>query len=288
MARRCTSRHPGMEFKPALPQRNDNVSHERPMQEFVLLLAGIGAFCTLLFLASGWLIDVAVSRISPEMEARIFTASSSLVPDGAGEADPRRAALQRMVDALRPCLEIGYPLRVALVASSQANAMAAPGGRVIVLEGLLAKVRSENGLAFVLAHELAHFKNRDHLAGLGRGMVLTALTAMLTGADSGLTRLIAPAAEFGIARYSQERELRADDLALQALACRYGHVGGADEFFAAMAQESSIASIGSYFASHPEARERIKKMEEAAIRRGVKAGAVRELPDPIKPDSIKQ
>ena len=282
MARRCTSRHPGMEFKPALPQRNDNVSHERPMQEFVLLLAGVGAICTLLFLASGWLIDVAVSRISPEMEARIFAAASPAAQGGAVDADPRRAELQRMVDALRPCLEIGYPLRVELMASSQANAMAAPGGRVIVLEGLLAKVRSENGLAFVLAHELAHFKNRDHLAGLGRGMVLTALTAVLTGADSGLTRLIAPAAEFGVARYSQERELRADDLALQALVCRYGHVGGADEFFTAMADESFLGGIGSYFASHPEARERIKKLEEAATRRGVKAGVVRELPDPLK------
>lgn len=271
-----------MEFKPALPQRNDNVSHERPMQEFVLLLTGIGAICTLLFLASGWLIDVAVSRISPEMEARIFATASPVVQDGAAVADTRRAALQQMVDALRPCLEIGYPLRVTLVASSQANAMAAPGGRVLVLEGLLPKVRSENGLAFVLAHELAHFKNRDHLSGLGRGMVLTALTAVLTGADSGLTRLIAPAAEFGLARYSQERELRADDLALQALVCRYGHVGGADEFFTAMAEEPLLGGIGSYFASHPEARERIKKLEEAAMRRGVETGAVRELPEPFK------
>lgn len=271
-----------MEFKPALPQHNDNVTHDNPFREFVLLLAGIGAFCTVLYLASGWLIDVAVSRISPEMESRIFAAPSQPAHSGAAEPDPRRRVVQQLVDELRPCLEIGYPLRVELVASAQANAMAAPGGRVIVLEGLLAKVRSENGLAFVLAHELAHFKNRDHLSGLGRGMVLTALTAVLTGADSGLTRLIAPATEFGVARYSQERELRADDLALQALMCRYGHVGGADEFFAAMADESFLGGIGSYFASHPEARERIKKLEESASRRGVKTGAVRELPAPCK------
>ncbi len=271
-----------MEFKPALPQRNDNITHDNPFREFVLLLAGIGAFCTVLYLASGWLIDVAVSRISPEMEARIFAAPLQPAHSGAAEPDPRRRVVQQLVDELRPCLEIGYPLRVELVASAQANAMAAPGGRVIVLEGLLVKVRSENGLAFVLAHELAHFKNRDHLSGLGRGMVLTALTAVLTGADSGLTRLIAPAAEFGVARYSQERELRADDLALQALVCRYGHVGGADEFFTAMADESFLGGIGSYFASHPEARERIKKLEESAMRRGVKTGAVRELPAPCK------
>jgi len=276
-----------MEFKPALPQHNDNVTHDNPFREFVLLLAGIGAFCTVLYLASGWLIDVAVSRISPEMEARIFAAPLRPAHSGAAEADPRRRVVQQLVDELRPCLEIGYPLRVELVASAQANAMAAPGGRVIVLEGLLAKVRSENGLAFVLAHELAHFKNRDHLSGLGRGMVLTALTAVLTGADSGLTRLIAPATEFGVARYSQERELRADDLALQGLVCRYGHVGGADEFFTAMADESFLGGIGSYFASHPEARERINKLEEAAKRRGVKAGAVRELPEPIQPDARK-
>ena len=39
--------------------------------------------------------------------------------------------------------------------------------------GLLENVESENELAFVLGHELGHFRNRDHLRGLGRGIAFS-------------------------------------------------------------------------------------------------------------------
>ncbi|MCI5137077.1 MAG: hypothetical protein D3922_01385 [Candidatus Electrothrix sp. AR1] len=144
--------------------------------------------------------------------------------------DPRRVELQRLVDELGRCNEVGYPLQVNMAPSKDANAFAFPGGRIIVLEGLLETIRSENGLSFVLAHEMAHFKHRDHLRGMGRGLVFTALSALLTGAGSDITQLIAPALGIGQARYSQEREALADKLALETLNCFYGHVGGATDF----------------------------------------------------------
>ncbi|MCI5159206.1 MAG: hypothetical protein D3906_12405, partial [Candidatus Electrothrix sp. AUS1_2] len=204
--------------------------------------------------------------ISPEMEAVIF---SSMQFSGAEvfkkqEKDPRRAELQRLVDELGRCHDVGYPLQVNMAHSQQANAFAFPGGRIIVLEGLLQKVHSENGLVFVLAHEMAHFKNRDHLRGLGRGLVMTALSALLTGASSDLTKLIAPALGVGQARYSREREALADKTALESLYCLYGHVGGASEFFEAMQAEEQGGGIGKYFSSHPEAIERIDALRQSA------------------------
>ncbi|MCI5123327.1 MAG: peptidase M48, partial [Candidatus Electrothrix sp. AR5] len=142
-------------------------------------------------------------------------------------------------------------------------------------EGLLETIRSENGLSFVLAHEMAHFKHRDHLRGMGRGLVFTALSALLTGSGSGITQLIAPTLGIGQARYSQEREALADKLALETLHCLYGHVGGATEFFEAMQEESEEQGrgIGGYFASHPEAVQRIDALGRLA---SVSGFAVRE------------
>ncbi|MDD2464607.1 MAG: M48 family metallopeptidase [Desulfobulbus sp.] len=271
-----------MEFKPAYPQHNDNVSHNSPFREFVVLLAGVALICVVAFAVSGWLVDTVVQSISPDMEARIFAPVAPGQARSGDQVDAGELALQRMVDELGSCIDVGYPLKVELVASKTANAMALPGGRIIVLSGILNKVRSENGMAFVLAHELAHFKNRDHLSGLGRGIVLTAMMAFLTGSDSGLTRLFTPAVGLSAASYSQARESRADSLALKALVCRYGHAAGATEFFQAMKDEHRGGGISNYFASHPEAVERIGRLEELSTAQGYATGVARELPPSLK------
>ena len=93
------------------------------------------------------------------------------------------------------------------------------------------------------------------MRGMGRGIVITALAALITGAGSDFTQLISPSVNFNRAQYSQTQESLADEKALQVLDCYYSHVGGASEFFRAMTpddkEESSL--IGHYFSSHPEA-----------------------------------
>lgn len=253
-----------MEYKPALPEHNDNVSHDKPVREFFLLFSGITTFLLLVFWALGMFVDFAVDYISPEAEAVIFSPMGIPSSESNYTGNQKQAELQKLVDGLSGCVDIPYPLKVQLVESEHANAIAFPGGRIIVLSSLLKKVQSENGLSFVLAHELAHFKNRDHLRSLGRGIVLTALMAAVTGSDSSLTKMFAPALGFDQAQYSQEREKMADEQGIQILNCYYGHVGGATEFFEAMMPNKKQPGqmIGKYFSSHPEGVKRIKNLHQ--------------------------
>ncbi len=255
-----------MEYKPSLPEHNDNVSHDQPIREFIVLFSGITFILLIVFWTLGLFVDRAVDYISPEMEAMIFSSVGASASEMADDNDPRQAELQRMVDALRECIHIAYPLKVYLIDSENANALAFPGGRIFVLNGLLDKVLSENGLSFVLAHEMAHFKNRDHLRGMGRGIVFTAVAALITGANSDFTQLFAPTVGFSQAQYSQERESLADQQALQTLGCNYGHVGGATEFFEAMKLDDKKKNnvLGNYFNSHPEAEHRINNLHQLA------------------------
>lgn len=269
-----------MKYKPALPEHNDNVSHDQPVREFVLLFLGITCLLLITFWSLGLFVDRAVDYITPEMEAIIFSSVSGSTSESVDNSDPRQAKLQQMVDVLRECIDIGYPLEVHLVDSDAANALAFPGGRIFVLNGLLTKVSSENGLSFVLAHELAHFKNRDHLRGMGRKIVFTAVSALLSGAGSNLTQLFTPTADFSQAQYSQQRESLADQQALQILNCHYGHVGGAIEFFEAMAPDGKRESnvFKHYFASHPEAVQRINNLHLMAEKLNLTAEGVLPLP----------
>ncbi|MEN8232937.1 MAG: M48 family metallopeptidase [Thermodesulfobacteriota bacterium] len=269
-----------MEYRPSLPEHNDNVSHEQPVREFILLFSGLTIFLLIAFWTLGLFVDIAVNYISPDMEALIFSPFDASASELADEGEMQQTELQQMVDELRKCIHISYPLKVYLVETDNANAMALPGGRIVVFSGLLDKVQSENGLFFVLAHELAHFKNRDHLRGIGRGIVFTALAAFMTGAGSDLTQLFTPTVNFSEAKYSQKRESMADQQALQALACYYGHVGGATEFFEAMKpdENDSVIMIGHYFESHPEAVERIEDLHRLTRELGLDAENVLDLP----------
>jgi Zn-dependent protease with chaperone function len=268
-----------MEYKPSLPEHNDNVSHNRPAREFFILLSGLTAIFLAVFFILGACVDLAVDHISPEMEGKIFFPPEAAEADMTGDDDPRVMTLQRLLDDLRPCAGIDYPLKVYLVESEDANAVAFPGGRIVVFSGILDKIRTENGLSFILAHELAHYKNRDHLRGMGRGIVLTAMMAVLTGADSGLTRLFAPTANFGQSRYSQARETLADATALETLVCRYGHAGGATEFFEAVKPDEDGLNLGLYFSSHPEAVKRIENLQNLSRDLGARSEAGFPLPE---------
>lgn len=269
-----------MKYRPSLPEHNDNISHDQPVREFVLLFSGITMFLLVAFWILGLFVDRAVEYISPEMEAMMFSSVGASAAELVDGRDPRQAELQHMVDALQECTHLAHPLKVHLIDSDDANAMALPGGRIFVLNGLLDKVASENGLSFVLAHELAHFKNRDHLRGMGRGLVFSAVAALMTGAGSNLTQLFTPTVGFSQARYSQERESLADQQALQILGCYYGHVGGATEFFEAMKADDKKRGkvLAHYFASHPEAVQRINNLHRLASTLNLAVGEVRSLP----------
>lgn len=269
-----------MEYKPSLPEHNDNVSHDQPVREFVVLFFGIAIFLLILFWTLALFVEWAVDYISPEMEAKIFSSITVSASELVDSGDPRQLELQRLVNGLQECIQIAYPLKVYLIDSDDANALAFPGGLIIVFNGLLDKVFSENGLSYVLAHELAHFKNRDHLRGMGRGIVFTALAALLTGAGSEITGLFAPTMRFSQAQYSQERESLADRYALLALECYYGHVGGATEFFEAIKRDDNKKDYTGlhYFSSHPEAQKRINNLHQQTRDLNLKVKQARQLP----------
>ena len=122
----------------------------------------------------GLFIDVAVNYISPELEAKVFKTMSYGSGEHQIENSDKQQAMQILVNKLQQCTDLPYPLQVNLVESETPNAFAFPGGKIVVFSSLLDSVQSENGLAFVLAHELSHFQNRDHLRGMGRSIVFTA------------------------------------------------------------------------------------------------------------------
>jgi len=265
-----------MQYHAKLPDKNHNVSHQHPLREFLTLLAGIVAVVLLVYWILGFFVDLTVDYISPEMEMAIYQSIANETEQEVSSAQPDKTqrGIQRLLTELSNCLDLGFPIALTYRQSATPNAFAAPGGKMVVLSGLLKHVKSENGLAFVLAHELGHFKNRDHLRGLGRGVVLVAVSFLATG-NVYLSKLLMPVNAFQSAQFSQGRESDADAVALDIIQCHYGHVAGATEFFATMVKPDQDLPLTHYFRTHPEAQARIDSIDKLSHAKGYSTGIVK-------------
>jgi len=273
-------------YTPGLPKHNYNVSPVSPIKELLILLGGLLTIIVVFYILLGVGADMLVSHISPETEQKL----ASILPDRFDSTKKRSNQEiwpQQLVDRIeeKKCVDLPYPLTVRIVDSKIVNAMALPGGHIVVFRGLLERMQSENELSFVLGHEMGHFKNRDHLRSLGRGLVF-AFISTLTGSSGGsVSRLIGRIVQVTESGFSREQESAADAFGLQTLSCMYGHVGGSADFFKHMPQKNDPGHIGHYFSSHPENVKRIRALRALSKKKGYVSGPLSALtlPENKKP-----
>ena len=145
--------------------------------------------------------------------------------------------------------------------------MALPGGLIVVTTGLLDQVESENELAFVLGHELGHYRNRDHVRALGRGVVLSLAFTVMTGRD--VSNIGINIADLTLRSFNRKQELAADEFGLELVFTQYGHVNQAWRLFERWDDgESSPFEVAGYVSTHPQPEDRIEVLEEYARSHG--------------------
>lgn len=262
-----------MNFEPRLPRDDVNVTPRHPLKEGVVLVVGVVVVVTVLLGLATFLVDRLVPYLPQSWEASIFPDFEAMRHTPSDEVEK---AHQRELEALLQRLLIHWPehpegLRVGLLESSQPNALAFPGGLILVTTGLVEQVGSKNELAFVLGHELGHYRDRDHVRSLGRGLALAlVLTAM--GQSGTMAELVALSGRLSTRSFSREQESKADAFALMLIEAEFGHVAGATDFFEKLPSPDTALerSLASYLATHPLSEDRIEDMELLAEEKGWK------------------
>ncbi len=273
-----------MKYTPRELSGNVNVSPRSPIKEFFLLLGVILAVVIGVYVVLGMAVDRVVTRLPHGTEEHLGSLYSKLYEDS--EKGTAGAELQGLLDDLlqRAPPEDRSPCRVHLAQSSDVNAMALPGRNIVVFNGLLEQAETDNELAFVLAHELGHFANRDHLRGLGRALVLVFLAASIFGNDNAATEVAMNSLLSVEMKFSQSQERMADLYALDLVNRKYGHVAGVDDFFRKMAASEEKGRFSYYFATHPYPLDRIEALQEEISKKGYQ----RKDKIPLSQDAGKQ
>lgn len=151
-------------------------------------------------------------------------------------------------------------LRVAVVKAKAENAFALPGGRVLLLQGLLDKAESPDEIAGVLAHEFTHVAERHVAAAMVRALGISALVALVTGDSSGL---LAGGATMALAgAYSRDDEAAADRGAVELLGKAGIGTSGLAGFFRRVAKQDG--GIPEWLSSHPDPEARARAVEASA------------------------
>jgi len=272
-----------MKFIPKQLEGNVNVSKTHPLAEMAWLLGGVLLIIAVLYVVLGFSAEYAATRIP--VKAEIWLGERAALQYGAEENLALRKRLDPLLEALPDDSPLhDYPFKVHMVGSSEVNAVALPGGQILVFSELINQAESENELMMVLAHELGHYANRDHLKGLGRGLGVSLATLLIFGQESGVSGLISDLCMSFESRYSQAQEAAADVFAVDLLAASTGHAGGATEFFARLNEKRGDKKLMYLFASHPHPADRIEKIRQRVDARGYAVLAT----EPLQPDLLPQ
>lgn len=224
-----------MKLENRLPDEGINASHDSPLKELVWLLAGAVALVVALVFAVSLAAQWLAPRIPYTYEARLAAAVDLTAPPKSEAGRAVQAELQSLADRLAARMDLprGMVVRVGYREEGTVNAFATLGGQTVFFRGLLAKLDSEDALAMVMAHEIAHLKYRHPAAALGRG-VAVGIVLSLVSAELGRSAaggVLSQAGLLTLLSFNREQERQADEAALRVLAAEYGHLGGALELF---------------------------------------------------------
>ncbi len=249
-----------MRFTPRLPQDNVNVFKTSDLKDFFWLLGIILAVLVLIYLVLGFALDIVVDRMSPKVERGIGNFFSKIYEIKNDEISPLEENIQRLLDRLVSkalVLNMSYEFKVHVVENKDFNALALPGGNIVIFSGLIEEINSENELAMILAHELGHFIHKDHLRRLGRGLVLVVISSVLFGESSSVAQFMEQTLITADLKFSRQQEIAADKFALDLLEKKYGHVAGSIELFHLIKEKENSPAFLKYFSTHPAPEDRL-------------------------------
>lgn len=216
---------------------------------------------------------LAVVLLSPQWLAPLIPASTekrlgdALVGDFGGRfchTPEGSKALAKLVQSLD---KNPGDLQVEVAKIDIFNAIALPGNKVILFDGLVSEAKSPDEVAGVLAHEIGHVRERHVMQAMIRQM---GLSVVLGGMDSTGGGALGNALAIG---YTRGSESAADRYSIKALNGASISPMATAGFFDRLAEKSgekqagkAVTTVASYVSSHPMSSSRKKAFEASVIK----------------------
>jgi beta-barrel assembly-enhancing protease len=254
-------------LRAAAPDTHFHNPARRRFRAGLIVVAGVAAIALgvgLYLFALPAVAAVAAERVPVQWEAKLGDAIvEHIAPVSArcvdGERQARIDALAAAV--LKPVGTNGYTFRIAVADTPTVNALAAPGGAIVVFRGLLDRTDSAEELAGVLAHEFQHVLHRHATRAIFQHASAGILMAAVVGDVSAVVAFgLEGARMLGDLSMSRQAEAQADRDGMQMLHEAGIDTAGMVTFFEKLAELQGDPGRGKYLMSHPAPQERLATM----------------------------
>ncbi len=152
-----------------------------------------------------------------------------------------------------------FPWRIRIIKNDTVlNAFCTPGGYMYFYTGILKFLESEDHLAGVLGHEMAHADKRHSTDALTRQYGLSVLFDVVFGQNKG--QLVRIAAGLRELKYSRTAETEADNYSVKYLCPTDYDAAGAAGFFEKLLAMGSGSDVPEFLSTHPSPDNRVENI----------------------------
>jgi len=173
-----------------------------------------------------------------------------------------QASLTKLVDRLESAAALPMPIEVAVLPSGIPNAVALPGGRIYLFDGLLSRAENPDEVAGVIGHEMGHVAGRDVMRALIQSGGSSFLLGLLFGDVAGGGALILVARTLIDSSHSREAETAADGFAAGAMLGLGRSPKSLGRFLLRVTGEGKGGVIPPFLRSHPLSADRLAALEK--------------------------
>jgi predicted Zn-dependent protease len=189
------------------------------------------------------------------------------------------ADLQKLVDDMVSSLalpEDRFSYKAVVVRKADLNAFALPGGRIVIMSGLLEKSTTPEDVLGVLAHEIAHVEQRHGMKNISRSIGTLLAVKLLIGAGFEQVEFAETISEItaalAILSYSRDLEREADEKGTFRLhKNNFSHLGLIRFLKNVLLEEKRViekkgqSTPHEWFSTHPATDARIKALRKVAV-----------------------
>jgi Zn-dependent protease with chaperone function len=232
----------------------------------ILLAASLALLLGGYFLFLPWFAGVLARRVPLTLEQQLGRAAvEQLAPVAKRCEDPEVVRPVRAIAGRLARTEpgTGYTFEVFVVKDPMVNALATPGGYIVVYTGLLGKTKTPEELAAVLGHEMTHVTERHSMTGIMRAMTFWVLVSYLIGDTTGM--LVQSVGALSQLSYQRGQEEEADRGAMRLFEAARVDPRGLERAFTMLSKETpEVPETARFFSTHPRTADRLAEIRKWA------------------------
>ena len=253
--------------KKLIEGENVNVSETNVLKDFFQIVVKIILILIMLYaslmLVSGIVVSVLPIKRQIEFE-NFMTRFVSLKT--AEFSEPDKIKLEQIKNKILK-YDKNFPktsnLNIKLHPNEESNALCLPNGDIYITSSLYEKIKNnEPMLMFVIAHEMAHYKHKDHIMNIRKDFAstVTVLVVAISTNNDKISSVVSDTIELSDLNYSRAVEARADKYAKRMLLNEYGNTDGGIEVLKLL-KDKDYPKFLNIFATHPSIEKRIEELK---------------------------